>query len=269
MSTLTKEMLPFKLRAKRHRGNMITALANGDRSKAEEEFRSAETAIEEAFQYLAKYERPDPETPGHASEGEITVAEQLADFWGIRGGLYRSRGSALPDGSGGGADLETAIQAYDRGARYESSERFGLLNSYNTVNRLVLRIIRQPDILNAEEAVPGDRKRMADLLEDAAKLIEAQLDKERKDLAWALADLAMIELLCDGIDLEPILEQLDEATVTDKYPLESMLNVIRDLLRAGIRPRGRFVQTGERIRGKLPEPMKGPAFGTHETDVSA
>ncbi len=268
MSILTKEMEPFKLRAKRHRGNMITALANGDRSKAEEEFPSAESAINEAFQYLAKYERPDPEAPGHASEGEITVAEQLADFWGIRGGLYRSRGSALPDGSRSG-DLETAIQAYDQGARYESSERLGLLNSYNTVNRLVLRIIRQPDILKAEEAVPGDRKRMADLLEDAAKLIEAQLDKGRTDVAWALADLAMIELLCDGIDLEPILKQVDEATVTDKYPLESMLNVIRDLLRAGIRPRGRFVQTGEQIRGKLPEPMKGPAFGTHETDGSA
>lgn len=266
MSILTKEMLPFKLRAKRHRGNMIAALANGDRSKAEEEFRSAESAIDEAFQYLAKYERPDPETPERASEGEIAVAEQLADFWGIRGGLYRSRGSALPDGSG---DLETAIQAYDRGAVYELSERFGLLNSYNTVNRLVLRIIRQPDILEAEEAVPGDTKRMADLLEDAAKLIEAQLDKGRTDVAWALADLAMIELLCDGIDLEPILEQFDEATVTDKYPLESMLNVIRDLLRAGIRPRGRFVRTGEQIRGKLPEPMKGPALGPHETDGSA
>ena len=196
------------------------------------------------------------------------MAEQLADFWGIQGGLYRSRGSALPDGSRSG-DLETAIQAYDRGARYESSKRFGLLNSYNTVNRLVLRIIQKPDILNAGETVPGEKKPMVDLLEEAAKLIEGQLDKGRTDVAWALADLAMIELLCDGIDLEPILEQFDEATVTDKYPLESMLNVIRDLLRAGIRPRGRFVQTGEQIRGKLPEPMKGPALGTHETDGSA
>jgi hypothetical protein len=261
MSILTKEMLPFKLRAKRHRGNMITALANGHRDRAEEEFRGAESAMDEAFRYLDKYERPDPEAPGHASEGETAVAEQLADFWGIRGGLYRSRGSALPDGSGSD-DLETAIRAYDQGARYELSERFGLLNSYNTVNRLVLRIIRQPDILTAEEAVPGNRKRMADLLEEAAKSIEAQLDKGRTDVAWALADLAMIELLCDGSDLEPILEQFDEATVTDKYPLESMLNVIRDLLRAGIRPRGRFVQTAEQIRAKLPEPMKGPALGT-------
>jgi hypothetical protein len=268
MSTLTKEMLPFKLRVKRHRENMITALANGDRSRAEEEFRSAESAIDQAFEYLAKYERPDPDTPGHASEGETTVAEQLADFWGIRGGLYRSRGSALPGGSGG-ADLDTAIQAYDQGARYESSERFGLLNSYNTVNRLVLRIIRKPDILNAEQAVPGDKKRMVDLLEDAAKLIENQLDKGRTDLAWALADLAMIELLCDGSDLGSILEQFDEATITDKYPLESMLNVIRDLLRAGIRPRERFVETGEQIRGKLPEQMKGPALGTVGIDGSA
>lgn len=260
MSILTKEMLPFKLRAKRHRGNMIMALANGDRDRAQEEFRGAELALDEAFRYLDKYESPDPEAPGRASEGETAVAEQLADFWGIRGGLYRSRGSALPDD--GSHDLETAIQAYDRGSRYELSERFGLLNSYNTVNRLVLRIIRQPDILTAEEAVPGNRKRMADLLEEAAKLIEAQLDKGRTDVAWALADLAMIELLCDGSDLEPILEQFDEATVTDKYPLESMLNVIRDLLRAGVRPRRRFVQTAEQIRAKLPEPMKGPALGT-------
>ena len=261
MSILTKKMLPFKLRAKRHRGNMLVALECGDRTKAEEEFRNAESVIEEAFQFLNKYERPEPAALERAGEGETAVAEQLADFWGIRGGLYRSRGSAVPDGSGR-TDLDIAIKAYDHGSLYESSPRFGLLNSYNTVSRLVLRILRQPAILEADEPAPGLEKRMLDLLEDAATLIEGQIDKGRADVAWALADFAMIELLRNGIDLDSILDQLDQATLTDKYPFESMLNVIRDLLRAGIHPRERFLRVGEQIRGKLPEPMKGTPLTT-------
>jgi hypothetical protein len=257
MSILTKEMEPFKLRAKRHRGNMLKALDSGDHAEAEEEFRNAQMAIEEAFQFLNKYERPEPKASGRAGEGESAVAEQLADFYGIQGGLFRSRGSKFPERSGR-TDLDSAIASYDQGWVYESSPRFGILNSYNTVNRLVLRIIREPSVLAAHELVPGLEKRMLDLLGDAAALIEWQIDKERPDLAWALADLAMIELLREGTDIESILAQLDRETLTDKYPFESMLNVIRDLLGAHVQPRHRFVAVGEQVRNKLPEAMKGP-----------
>ena len=61
-----------------------------------------------------------------------------------------------------------------------------------------------------------------------------------------------------GCDLDSILDQLDQATLTDKYPFESMLNVIRDLLRADVQPRERFLRVGEQIRDKLPALMKGP-----------
>lgn len=261
MSILSREMLPFKMRANRHRENMLAALESGDRTKADEEFRNAELAIKEAFQFLNKYERPEPKAPGPAGEGETAVAEQFADFLGIRGGLYRSRGSAVPDGSGR-TDLDIAIKAYDDGSVYESSPRFGILNSYNTVNQLVLRILRKPSIIEADEPVPSLKEPMLDLLDRAATLIEAQIEKGRPDVAWALADLAMIELLRDGSDLDSILDELDQATLTDKYPFESMLNVIRDLLRADVQPRERFLKVGEQIRDKLPAPMKGPPLPT-------
>jgi hypothetical protein len=140
--------------------------------------------------------------------------------------------------------------------------RFGILNSYNTVNRLALRILREPAILEGDEPAPGLEKRMLDLLDDAAALIEWQIDKGRPDVAWALADLAMIELLRDGSDLDSILDQLDQETLTDKYPFESMLNVIRDLLRADVQPRQRLLAVGEQVRDKLPEAMKGQPLST-------
>jgi hypothetical protein len=254
MSVLTKELEPYKLRARRHRGGMLKALASGDRKAADTEFEDAQSAIAEGFAVLDKYERPDPTAPGVAGEGETAVAEQLADLWGIQGGLYRSRGGSSNDPS---IDLDHAIGAYDNGWQYESSRRFRILNSYNTVNRLVLRILRTPSLLGSKAPVPGLGKSMGDLLGDAVALIERQMDTGRQDIPWALADLAMTELLRDGSDVASILDQLDESTLTDPYPLQSMLNVIRDLLRAGVQPRERLITAGEHIRLRLPEAMKG------------
>lgn len=256
MSILTTKLEPYKLRARRHRSKMLRALDIGERATADTEFGNAKAAIDEGFAFLRQYEQPDPAADGPAGEGEAAVAEQLADLWGIEGGLCRSRGDRTRDESGRG-DLDHAIDAYDSGWEYEGAQRFRILSSYNTVNRLILRILRTPGILDSTEPVPGLGKNMRDLLEDAAASIERQLDMGREDSAWALADLAMIELLRGGSDIASVLAQLDDATLADPYPLQSTLNVIRDLVRAGV-DRERLVAAGEHLRSNLPEGMKGP-----------
>jgi hypothetical protein len=257
MSTLEKEMEPYKLGARRHRANMLKAIKSDDAPTAEKEFKFAINFIEEGFRFLSSYQAPDLTSQEDAGEGESNVAEQLADLWGIKGGVYRARGDETRDASGKN-DFDRAVEAYDSGYQYESAPRFRILNSYATVNRLVLRILRDPALLQSDEPVPGIGLTMRDLLGRAATDIEHQLDKGRRDVAWALADIAMIDLLTGTDDVKEILNELSESTPTNPWPLESMLNVIRDLLRAGVGLHDRLVAAGEELRKKLPSAMKGP-----------
>ena len=248
--SLGSELEPFKLRARRHRGRMLKALESADRESAAAEFKQAKAAIDEAFELLKRYPAPEIDSTRPAGQGERAVAQQLADFHGILGGLYRSRGDKSEN------DLEAAIEEYDKGSRYEMSERFHILNSYNLVNRLVLRILTDPTLLISKKPVERG-KNMDHLLDEAAGKIEEQLGNGRDDVQWALADLAMLELLQEKGDVKSTLDELYETAKTDPYPLQSMLGVIRDLLRHDVPLQKRIIEVGEHLRSKLPESMKG------------
>src|SRR5690349_9782334 len=116
--SLASQLEPYKLRARRHRGRMVAALESGDSDAAAAEFTSAKAAIDEGFAFLERYDVPDLDATDLAGDGEREVAEQLADLWGIQGGLYRSRGDESQN------DFSEAVRAYDEGTKYEMSKRF-------------------------------------------------------------------------------------------------------------------------------------------------
>ncbi|MFY9570397.1 MAG: hypothetical protein WAV20_03210, partial [Blastocatellia bacterium] len=248
MNDLSNALEPYKLRARRHRGKALDALESGDAVHAQKEFEKAHRALAEALDHLRSLGVPDLEVAKPAREGEIAIAGQIADCHGMIGGIYRTEGK-----------FSEAIQEYDKGYMYESSRRFNILNSYNRVNRLVLRILDKPKLLFNPMPVgdvhPQEGKSMRQLLRDCAVEIDRQLREGRADKAWALADLALVRLLGGLEGVETALDALDESA-KDYFPYESMLKVIRDLTQKQLAVAG-LVDVGERLRRKLPQSIQG------------
>src|ERR1044072_8749664 len=106
MSEILSVLKPLKDSSRYHRKEALTALAENDVQMANENYEAARAAINEALDYLKALGAPDAESTTRASEVEITIAEQLADCWGILGGVYRAQGNDY---------LSAAKDAYDEG----------------------------------------------------------------------------------------------------------------------------------------------------------
>lgn len=256
MSDIMSVLKPLKDTSRYHRNEALEAVRELDLELANENFDAARAAINEAINYLKSLGVPDPESNQRASEVEITIAEQLADCWGILGGVYRAQGFE---------HLSDAKNAYDEGNKYESSTRFNILSTYNRVNRLVVRILMDPDLLSDPPPVVDDipepvKKTMPELLSETDTEIERQLVAGRMDRIWALADLVMVRLLGDSPKVEIALNELDESPGNKTFAYESTLKVIRDLVERKLPMRDKLISTGQKLREKLPVTLQGEPF---------
>lgn len=253
MSDLMSVLGPLKSRSRYHRNEALEALKENDLELANEEFEAARAPINEGISFLKGLGAPDPESKERPGENDVLIAVQLADFWGILGGVYRTQGDD---------HLSEAIKAYDEGNKYESSKRFNILSSYNRVNRLVVRILKDPQLLSDPQPLVPDiegpeQKTMSQLLDEAGTEIERQLTAGRSDRAWALTDLAMVRLLGDLPKVDIALHDLDESTANDIFPYESTLKVIRELIDRKLPMQDKLIGVGERFRAKLPPTLQG------------
>lgn len=131
--------------------------------------------------------------PEQAAQG----AAELSDCYGLRGGIERRWADEL-GGEERIAHLKLAARAYDAGYEFESDPRYGIFNSYNLVNRLIVRLLLVPKALVAEEplALEGIAPlHLAAEFDRAADIIREQVAGPRRSDYWAWADLAMIEVL--------------------------------------------------------------------------
>ena len=109
-----------------------------------------------------------------ARGGSVTPDEsdrlkaQLADLWGMQGGVYRRAGR-----------MAEALAAYKKGLEFESDD------SYNLTNSLTLELLIDPTRLN--ELEPN--------VVAARDAVEKQIQKQRSRQWWAWADLGLLELL--------------------------------------------------------------------------
>jgi hypothetical protein len=254
MSLLAAKIEPYKRRSRRYRNHATDAAAQGQHEVAREHFTRAADTLREAIDYLNGLGAPDPRPAAPASDHEVELAQQLADCWGILGGVYRAAG-----------ELSAARDAYDCGAGYETSPRFGILNTYNQVNRLVVRVMERPELLSpaaVDVDMPGrETAHMAQLLRETGDEIERQLREGRADRPWALADLAMVRLLAGQPGVESALAALAESSANDVFPFESTLKVVRELAGRSLSMQDRLVEVGEWLRMRLPEHLRGEQIG--------
>jgi len=114
---------------------------------------------------------------------ENRIATELADLYGMLGGARRKQDN-----------LAGAIAAYDQGFQYESNRRYGILNTYNALNRLVTRILMCPSSLSDPDALRSvNELEFVDVprtLIDLRTELKQEVDGVRSNDFWAAADLA-------------------------------------------------------------------------------
>jgi hypothetical protein len=132
------------------------------------------------------------------AELRTQLATELSDCFGLVGGVER-RWADESAGEERALHLKASIRAYDDGFKFESDPQYGIVNSYNLVNRLLIRLLLSPGALVADDAVVLDPNippvKLAHELEQAWVTIRQQLAGPRRGDYWALADLALLEVL--------------------------------------------------------------------------
>ncbi|MFL6417587.1 MAG: hypothetical protein ACJ74Y_18180 [Bryobacteraceae bacterium] len=109
------------------------------------------------------------------NDDDRTVAEHLAECYGMMGGNYR----ALPD------VLKPALECFASGRKYEADPRFDIKSSYSLVNELIVPI--EMGVATAASLRPS--------LERAVSVLERQVQGPRRLDRWAWADLGECRLL--------------------------------------------------------------------------
>src|SRR5688572_25277144 len=89
------------------------------------------------------------------AETRMAFAKELSDCYGLMGGVHR-RCADESEGDTRATQLKASIRAYDKGHRYESDPQYGIVDSYNLVNRLVVRLLLAPDALASDAALVLD-----------------------------------------------------------------------------------------------------------------
>jgi tetratricopeptide (TPR) repeat protein len=143
-----------------------------------------------------------------AKESSLTSTEteqlhsELADCWGMKGGIHRRAG-----------ELEQALAAYLRGCEFEKDD------SYNLVNSIVVELLIHPDRLGA----------LLPRIETARTEVERQIRSHRSGQWWAWADLGLLGLLLD--DLADAEQAYRQFTRTGARPsdYDSAISVLEQL----------------------------------------
>jgi tetratricopeptide (TPR) repeat protein len=208
---------------------VLALKASAKSARDRRNWRAAIGDLEEALGLLQEHLPSDPApTPSW-------LAAELADTYGIVGGVQRRWGLSLspidPDRQ---RHLSDSADAYDKGFRYE--ERLGPneASTYNRINRLVGRVLLDPQVLQA-----GGDPNLDGELQKAEEIVTEQLRSIRQRDPWAYCDLGTIRLLrgkADALDAFHALDRLRPRPPTFVY--ESTLATIEQLSDAAgsIRP---------------------------------
>jgi hypothetical protein len=166
-----------------------------------------------------------------SAEVQAQLAVELADCHGLLGGVERRWALEGPE-EDRAAHLLASISAYDDGCRLEDDKRCGIVNSYNRVNRLLVRLLLQPECLDLGGTVDLGAGTVAlDVRQElaaTATALAAQLVGPRRGDHWAMADLALIQVLLDQADAVTAYAGFNAASPPD-YVYTSVLAGLRPL----------------------------------------
>lgn len=155
-------------------------------------------------------------------------AEELADCYGLLGGIYRRWALQSTSDEDRSRHLLESIRAYDESWKFESGS-YGVTSSYGMLNRLVSRLLYRRKALTDDLKDVGPDGEPLDLrfeLERAGEHIGDEVKKGRTDY-WADADAALIDLLLEN-EKSPASAY---AAFLSKSPPASAFTSVLDVLR--------------------------------------
>ncbi len=186
------------------------------------------------------------------------LASELADCYGIQGGIQRRWGLEL---AGGAQDedhrlehLAASVEAYDKGYAFESAKEFGIVNSYNLVNRLISRILYDPRVLfDPAVATSPPNVEVLDVsakLQEAEEIVRKQLRLERRGDVWALSDLALLRLLLDRDDADSSYGDFTAASPPD-FAYGSAIDTLEELSQLDLPVAEKLKETTRHLKTRL------------------
>ena len=237
-----KNLARIQRKRGRHDKAVLTLQRAMDRLKPELDKTRAAAGLDDPAKVAAG--RVDP-----ADDWEIRIAAELADFYGILGGTLREQENYVD-----------AAAAYDAGYTFESSKRYGFVNSYNALNRLTVRILLRKESLTEAEAFEplSDSEAPYSLLDPDTlhSLLDAEapeqekkvefvdvpdeLDTLRKEIArqvagvrsgdlWAAGDLWFVSLLVGDAEKATDAWQHFLSLSPPSYAYSTYLKVIEEI----------------------------------------
>lgn len=174
------------------------------------------------------------ETGGWQSQ----LASELADCHGLIGGIQRRWGLASDEAAERTEHLQASVAAYDAGDDFEREKEYGVVNSYNLVNRVVGRILLEPTIdLSAQ-------------MDEAKTIVEGQLTQKRRGDIWAIADRALLRLLLGEADHASAWAPFRDNSPPD-FAYDSVLDTLEPLAELDLAAQGELKSSIALLEGDL------------------
>jgi hypothetical protein len=192
------------LRGRRDLDQVVAIKAIAKSARIDEDWNDAVFDLEEAVELIVDTLGTDA---ARGAEGRLHA--ELADVYGVLGGVER-RWALASNGADRDDHLARSVAAYDSGFEYELRLEARDATTYNRINRLVGRVLREPRVLE-EPGEDGVDVRAG--LRDAEREVQESISSSRRRDPWAYCDLGTIQLLlgtagADGASVVHKLERL-------------------------------------------------------------
>ena len=163
---------------------------------------------------------------GKLPEWRARIAAELADCWGILGGVERRWAFELAgDPMLRLEHLDRSIAAYDEGYRYERTDP-GRRSTYNRLNRLIVRLLRDPQVL-ARDRDAADVGKTVDVRQELETLAD-EIGGRGIDDPWSALDVALLNVLLARQDAASAYASFERMSAPD-FARQSALDVVAPL----------------------------------------
>jgi hypothetical protein len=167
---------------------VLACKAQAKTLRNEGDFAGATGSLSEAIQILQEL------GPTATSRFTQRLTAEFADCYGMIGGIERRWGLSL-EPPNREERLRASLKAYHEGYRYEATLGDSVPNTYNRMNRLIARLLLEPQLLEDGSEASLD---IATDLRELEAVLRRQVAGPRQRDPWGFADLGLVQLLRDA-----------------------------------------------------------------------